>query len=170
MAYYKWILTFHIIALMSWMAMLFYLPRLFVYHVEHAEKKEFVEVVKIQELKIYKYIGLPAFWATLASGVSMILLDPQLLSSGGWLYAKFTVLIALTLYSFSLETYRLQLLNGTCTKDGKFFRAYNEIPTALAVLIVGYVITKSFSWAFTLITLGVLAMIMDVILDGRKKA
>ena len=69
MDHYKWILAFHIIALMSWMAMLFYLPRLFVYHVEHAEKKEFVEVVKIQEYKIYKYIGLPAFWATLANHV-----------------------------------------------------------------------------------------------------
>lgn len=51
-----------------------------------------------------------------------------------------------------------------------FFRAYNEVPTALAILIVGYVITKSFLWAFTLITLGIFAMIIDVILDGKKKA
>jgi putative membrane protein len=99
----------------------------------------------------------------------MIIADPQLLSSGGWIYAKFTVLIALTLYSFSLEKYRLQLADGTCTKDGKFFRAYNEVPTALAILIVGYVVTKSFSWAFTLITLGIFAMIIDIILDGKKK-
>lgn len=167
--HYKWLLAFHVIALMSWMAMLFYLPRLFVYHVEHAEKKAFVEVVKIQEYKIYKYIGLPAFWATLASGLGMILADPQLLSSGGWIYAKFTVLIALALYSFSLEKYRLELAHDTCTKSGKFFRAYNEVPTALAILIVGYVVTKSFSWAFTLITIGIFAMIIDVILDGKKK-
>ena len=167
--HYKWLLAFHVIALMSWMAMLFYLPRLFVYHVEYAHKQEFVDVVKIQEYKIYKYIGLPAFWATLASGLGMILADPQLLSSGGWIYAKFTVLIALTLYSFSLEKYRLQLANGTCIKSGKFFRAYNEVPTALAILIVGYVVTKSFSWAFTLITIGIFAMIIDVILDGKKK-
>ncbi|AFL67432.1 CopD family protein [Sulfurospirillum barnesii] len=169
MDYYKWVLAFHVMAFLSWMAMLFYLPRLFVYHVEYAEKKGFVEVVKIQEYKIYTYIGLPAFWATLASGLLMIALDTQLLSSGGWIYAKFAVLIILALYSFSLEKYRLELANGTCTKSGKFFRAYNEVPTALAILIVGYVITKSFSWAFTLITLGVLAMIMDVILDGKEK-
>lgn len=149
--------------------MLFYLPRLFVYHVEYAEKREFVEVIKIQEYKLYKYIGLPAFWTTLASGLMMIVLDPQLLSSGGWLYAKFTVLIALILYSFSLEKYRLELEKGTCIKNGKFFRAYNEVPTALAILIVGYVITKNFSWAFTLIVLGIFAMIIDVILDGKKK-
>jgi len=154
---------------MSWMAMLFYLPRLFVYHVEYADKKEFVEVIKIQEYKLYKYIGLPAFWTTLASGLMMIVLDSQLLTSGGWLYAKFTALIVLILYSFSLEKYRLELENGTCTKNGKFFRAYNEVPTALAILIVGYVVTKTFSWAFTLIVIGVFAMIIDVILDGKKK-
>ncbi|WP_333804267.1 protoporphyrinogen oxidase HemJ [Sulfurospirillum sp.] len=169
MEYYKWVLAFHIVALMSWMAMLFYLPRLFVYHVEYAQKKEFVEVAKIQEYKLYKYIGLPAFWATLVSGLTMIHLDNQLLSSGGWIYAKFTVLIILTLYSFSLEKYRLALAEGTCTKDGKFFRAYNEVPTALAILIVGYVLTKSFSWAFTLIVIGVFAMVIDVILDGKKQ-
>ena len=56
MEYYSWILTFHVVSFMSWMAMLFYLPRLFVYHVENIDKKEFVEVVKIQEYKIYKYI------------------------------------------------------------------------------------------------------------------
>ncbi len=169
MEYYKWVLAFHVMAFLSWMAMLFYLPRLFVYHVEHAEKKSFVDVVKIQEYKMYKYIGLPAFWATLASGLLMIILDTQLLNSGGWIYAKFAVVLALALYSFSLEKYRLELANGTCMKSGKFFRAYNEVPTALAVLIVGYVITKSFSWAFTLITLGILAMIMDMILDGKEK-
>ena len=99
----------------------------------------------------------------------MIVLDPQLLSSGGWLYAKLTMLIVLILYSFSLEKYRLELENGTCPKNGKFFRAYNEVPTALAILIVGYVVTKSFSWAFTLIVIGIFAMIIDVILDGKKK-
>ena len=125
--------------------------------------------MKIQEYKMYTYIGLPAFWATLASGLFMIALDSQLLSSGGWIYAKFAVLFALILYSFSLEKYRLELANGTCTKSGKFFRAYNEVPTALSILIVGYVITKSFSWAFTLITLGIFAMIIDVILDGKEK-
>lgn len=169
MDYYQWVFAFHIISFMSWMAMLFYLPRLFVYHVEHAEKKEFVEVAKIQELKLYKYIGLPAFWATLVSGLTMLFLDPQLLSSGGWLYAKLTAVIALTWYSFSLDKYRIALADGTCTKSGKFFRAYNEVPTALSILIVGYVVFKTFSWAFTLITLGILAVIADVILDGRKK-
>lgn len=158
-----------IIAVMSWMAMLFYLPRLFVYHVEHVEKRacRSGKNPRVQNLQVHRsssFLGNPA------SGLSMIIADPQLLSSGGWIYAKFTVLIALTLYSFSLEKYRLQLADGTCTKDGKFFRAYNEVPTALAILIVGYVSSpKAFHGAFTLITLGIFAMIIDVILDGKKK-
>ena len=116
MQYYSWILTFHVMSFLSWMAMLFYLPRLFVYHVEHAEKKEFVEVVKIQEYKIYKYIGLPAFWATLGSGIAMLILNPILWSTGTWLHAKLIVLVFLTAYSFSLEYFRLSLANGKCTK------------------------------------------------------
>ena len=148
--------------------MLFYLPRLFVYHVEHAQNKEFVGVVKIQAYKLYVYIGIPAFWATLGSGIAMIFLNPSVLESGGWIYAKFTVLAVLILYSFSLEKYRLELQNDTCTKDGKFFRAYNEVPTMLSLLIVGYVISKTFSWAFTLITIGIFWMIIDIILDGKE--
>ena len=153
MEYYTWILTFHIVAVMSWMAMLFYLPRLFVYHVENIEKKEFVEVVKIQEYKIYKYIGAPAMWATIASGITMLTLNPILLdfNTNPWMYAKLFMLVLLVGYSFSLETYRKQLEDDSCTKSGKFFRMYNEMPTMLSILIVAYVITKSFSLLFSAI-------------------
>lgn len=170
MEYYTWILTFHVMAMISWMAMLFYLPRLFVYHVENNEKKEFVEVVKIQEYKIYKYIGVPAMWATIASGSLMLYLNPFLLSSeaGGWMHAKLAVLVILIAYSFSLEKYRKQLENDSCKKSGKFFRMYNEIPTMLSILIVGYVITKSFSIIFSIITIALFAYIGYVIMKPKK--
>ena len=90
MEYYNWILAFHVMSLISWMAVLFYLPRLFVYHTEHAGNAGFVEVVKIQEYKIYHYIGVPAMWATILSGGAMIALNPGLFQSGGWLHAKLT--------------------------------------------------------------------------------
>ena len=171
MQYYTWLLTFHVMAMMSWMAMLFYLPRLFVYHVENIDKKEYVEVVKIQEYKIYKYIGAPAMWATIASGAIMLYLNPFILSfdAGGWMYAKLTALLFLIHYSFSLEKYRKQLENNTCTKSGKFFRMYNEMPTMLAILIVGYVITKSFSIIFTAITIILFAYISYVIMKPKKE-
>ena len=170
MEYYTWVLTFHVVAFMSWMAMLFYLPRLFVYHVENIEKKEFVEVVKIQEYKIYKYIGAPAMWATIASGITMLALNPILLdfNTNPWMYAKLFMLLILVGYSFSLETYRKQLENDSCTKSGKFFRMYNEMPTMLAILIVGYVITKSFSLLFTAIIVVLFAYISYAIIKPKK--
>lgn len=168
MEYYSWILTFHVMSFMSWMAMLFYLPRLFVYHVEHADKSEFVEVVKIQEYKIYKYIGLPAFWATLLSGAAMLIINPILFESGEWLYAKLTVVALLTAYSFSLEYYRVQLENDECTQSGKFFRAYNEVPTLLSILIVTYVVVKTFSLLFTSITVAFFAFVIYMIFQQPK--
>ena len=170
MEYYTWILTFHIMAMMSWMAMLFYLPRLFVYHVENIEKKEFVAVVKIQEYKIYKYIGLPAMWATIISGITMIILNPILLDfqTSFWMYAKLTTLVILVYYSFSLEKYRKELDNNTCKKSGKFFRMYNEMPTMLSILIVGYVITKTFSILFTAIVILLFAYISYIIMKPKR--
>ena len=170
MEYYTWILTFHVVAIMSWMAMLFYLPRLFVYHVENIQKKEFVEVVKIQEYKIYKYIGAPAMWATVFSGVAMLSLNSNLLnfSSNPWMAAKLFCLLLLVLYSFSLEKYRKELEFDKCTKSGKFFRMYNEMPTMLSILIVAYVITKSFSLLFSAIIILLFAYISYVIMKPKK--
>lgn len=153
MEYYLWIVIFHIMAMMSWMAMLFYQPRLYVYHTEHKNKKDFVDVVEIQEYKMYQYIGVPAMWATVLSGIFMLYLRPDLLQGDGWMHAKILVVIILMAYSFSLEYYRKKLKEGNYSRSGNFFRAYNEVPTVLSILIVGYVVTKTFSILFTLITL-----------------
>ncbi len=166
--YYLPVLAFHVIAVLSWMAMLFYLPRLFVYHQEHSEKEQFVEVVKIQESKIYKIIGAPAMWATIASGTVMIIMNPELLKQG-WFHAKLSMLILLIAYSFSLEYYRKQLENGTCTKSGKFFRAYNEVPTVLAILIVTFVIMRSVPIYFSIGITLFFAFIMYKIMTPKKR-
>ena len=172
MDYYLWIVVFHVMAFMSWMAMLFYQPRLYVYHTEHKNKPDFVEVVKIQEYKMYKYIGLPAMWATVISGVWMLYLRPDLLQGDGWMHAKILVVLVLMAYSFSLEYFRVQLERKNYTKSGNFFRAYNEVPTVLSLLIVGYVITKTFSFSFTFITLAigvfVIYRVMKQIPKGAK--
>lgn len=165
--YYLPILTFHIISVLSWMAMLFYLPRLYVYHQENSEKKEFVEIIKIQEYKLYKYIGMPAMWTTIISGITMIILNPQLMQHG-WFHAKLTAVILLITYSFSLEYYRKQLENDTCTKSGKFFRAYNEVPTILAILIVTFVIMKSIPIIFSVAITLFFGFIMFMIMKPKK--
>ncbi|AXX91093.1 hypothetical protein CPU12_10470 [Malaciobacter molluscorum LMG 25693] len=170
LSYYLWIVIFHIMAVLSWMAMLFYQPRLYVYHTEHKNKPDFVEVVKIQEYKMYKYIGLPAMWATIISGILMIILRPDLLNlNDPWLYAKLFFAGILVVYSFSLEHFRKRLEMGIYPKSGNIFRAYNEVPTVLSLLIVGYVITKTFSLAFTLITLLIGAFIIYKVLKQTPK-
>ena len=139
---HNWIVWFHIISLVSWFAALFYLPRLFVYHSENIDNEGFVKVVKIMEMKIYKYIGLPAMWATILSGAY---LSYEIGFSGNaWLHAKILLVVILMGYFFSLGLYRKQFLNNTCEKSGKFFRVYNEVPTLLLLVIVFLVIFKPF--------------------------
>jgi putative membrane protein len=142
MQYYNWILAFHIMSVISWMAMLFYLPRLFVYHAENINNKGFVEVVKIQEHKLYYFIGAPAFWASVLSGATMIALNPEMFKSGMWLHIKLSAAILMILYHFSLRYFLIKFKNDSCKKSGKFFRFYNEIPTILMIIIVIMAVVK----------------------------
>lgn len=139
---YNWILWFHIISLVSWFAALFYMPRLFVYHAENIDNEGFVKVVKVMEMKIYKYIGLPAMWATLISGA--YLAYEIGFGGNGWLHVKILLVLILMGYFFSLGYYREKFLKDECKKSGKFFRAYNEVPTILLLIIVALVIIKPF--------------------------
>lgn len=138
---YQWMVWFHILSLISWFAVLFYLPRLFVYHAENAQNAGFVEVIKVMEMKIYKYIGVPAMWATVLSG---LYLAYELGFSGGWLHVKIFFVLILMAYFFSLGYFREKFLSDSCHKSGKFFRMYNEVPTILLMIIVGMVILKPF--------------------------
>jgi len=165
--YYMPLLAFHIISVLSWMAMLFYLPRLYVYHQENQDKKEFLDIVKIQEFKLYKYIGAPAMWATVASGISLLYINFDLFNQG-WMKAKLVLIVILVAYSISLEFFRKKLENDQCKKDGKFFRAYNEVPTILAILIVTFVILKSIPIYFTIAITSFFLFIMYMIVRKKK--
>ena len=143
MAYYNWILAFHVMSFISWMAMLFYQPRLYIYHREHEKNGAcFTDVIKIQEEKLYRIIGVPALWATLLSGLAMIYLNPELFKTGVWLYIKLAAVLLLIVYHFSLGYFKKRLALGKCHKSGKFFRFYNEIPTLLMIIIVIMVVIK----------------------------
>ena len=139
---YNWIVWFHIISMVSWFAALFYLPRLFVYHAENIANTRFVEVIKVMEMKIYKYIGLPAMYSTLITG--LYLAYEYGFSGNGWIHAKIFLVVILMAYFFSLGYFRKKLLADECIKNGKFFRFYNEVPTVLLMIIVGLVIFKPF--------------------------
>lgn len=168
MEYYTWVLTFHMMAVLSWMAFLFYQPRLYVYHAEYMDKKDYTDIVEIQEEKMYRIIGIPAMWASILSGIIMIYLNPYLIEQD-WMIAKIVVLVFLVWYTFTLKSYMLQLKAKTCTKSGNFFRASNEVPTILSLLIVGYVIVKTFSILFTIITLVLGAYIVYKVFNQKAK-
>ena len=139
---FEWILWFHVISFISWFAVLFYLPRLYVYHAENIENRGFVEVVKIQEMKLLKYIGVPSMWSTIVTG--SYLAYSIGLSGNAWLHAKIFLVVLLVIYFYSMEKYRVEFLEDRCTKSGKFFRIYNEIPTILMMIIVAMVVIKPF--------------------------
>ncbi|HIE58985.1 MAG TPA: protoporphyrinogen oxidase HemJ [Persephonella sp.] len=141
---YLFIKALHIISVISWMAVLFYLPRLFVYHVENKDNKEFVKVVKVMEYKLHKFIGIPAFWGTLITGILMIALNPEIFKTGLWIHIKLTLALLLIAYYIHLSVLRKQLETDQCKKSGKFFRIYNEVPTILMILIVLLVILRPF--------------------------
>ncbi|MCI5968715.1 protoporphyrinogen oxidase HemJ [Helicobacter sp.] len=141
---FYYVKIFHIISFVSWMAMLFYLPRLFVYHAEHIENKGFVEVVKTQEQKLFNFVGYPALIATLISGAWLLLLEPSFLKGQGWMHAKILLVVLLVAYHFSLYRYMVAFRENRCFKSGKFFRFYNEVPTLVLILIVILVILKPF--------------------------
>ncbi len=144
MEYYNWILAFHVMSFTSWMAMLFYLPRLFIYHREHSDNVAFGKIVEIQEYKLYAYIGVPAMWATIISGAFMLYLNPAIFQSGGWMHTKLLFLSFLIAYSFSLNSIRKKLIDNPEYKSGKYFRFYNEVPTLLMIAIVIMVVIKPF--------------------------
>ncbi|WP_261545329.1 protoporphyrinogen oxidase HemJ [Campylobacter lari] len=142
--WYLWIKMVHYLAFVSWMAGLFYLPRLFVYHTEHKDNKGFVEVVKIQERKLYFYIQTPAMIVTLISGSLMLHANKALMVGSGFMHAKLTCALLLIIYHLQNYYYYRQLQNDTCKKSGKFFRAYNEIPTILFIVIAIMMVVRPF--------------------------
>lgn len=136
----KWI---HILAVISWMAGIFYLPRLFVHHVESAPDNAY-PVFEMMEEKLLRIIMTPAMIVTWLTGI-LIALSPAVdLSSDFWLHAKFLMVIAMSAFHGFCGKWRKQLAAGTCTHSGRFFRIMNEVPTVLLLVIVGLVVFKPF--------------------------
>lgn len=133
---YGYVKVFHIVSLICWLAALFYLPRLFVYHSENATNEAFTKVAKVQESRLMLTIGYPAMVTTLLSGVTLIMLNPAVFTSGIWLHIKLTLVILLVIYHFVCDFYRKQFARDTHPHSAKFFRIFNEIPTILLIAIV----------------------------------
>ena len=134
--------SLHLIAIVSWMAGLLYLPRIFVYHVENNEKKEAVNIFVIMEKKLYFYIMYPAMFFSWIFGLVLISITGFYSLSFLWLKLKLIFVILLTIYHLYLGKCIRELKENTNQKSSKFFRIFNEIPTILLILIVFIVIFK----------------------------
>ena len=134
--------SLHLIAVISWMAGLLYLPRIFVYHVENKEKKEATEIFEVMERKLFFYIMRPAMIFTWIFGLILIYLNGIEIFSQLWMQIKIILVILLSAYNDYLGKCLTSLKNNSNTKSSKFFRIINEIPTILLILIVFIVIFK----------------------------
>lgn len=140
---YPWSKTIHILAVISWMAGLFYLPRLYVYHVERAPEVAGVEPIFFtMEEKLMKVIMRPAMLTAWAFGLIMVVTPGVVDWSWLWPWTKGLSVIAMTWFHFWLETRRKAFLSGSNTLTGRQYRMMNEVPTILMVVIVASVIFK----------------------------
>ena len=142
MNYYLLFKSLHLIAVISWMAGLLYLPRIFVYHVENSEKKETTEIFEVMERRLYFYIMRPAMILSWFFGIILIYINGIDIFSELWMHIKLSLVILLTIYHEYLGICLKSLKLKTNTKTSKFFRIINEVPTILLILIIIIVIFK----------------------------
>lgn len=133
----------HLIAMVCWFAGIFYLPRLFVYHAMSDDRIS-QERFAIMERKLYRGIMTPAMLATWLFGLSMVLTNWQIYKTQGWLHAKLTLVILLTLYHLACGNYRLKLANNPKLKTHTFWRWFNEVPVFVLLGVVFLAVLKPF--------------------------
>ena len=139
---YLIIKSLHLIAVISWMAGLLYLPRIFVYHVENYEKKETTDIFEIMEKRLYNFIMRPAMLFAWIFGIVLIYINGLDTLANLWMQIKLVLVIILSIYHEYLGKCLMHLKNRTNTKTAKFYRYINEVPTILLILIVFVVIIK----------------------------
>ena len=141
MNFYLLFKSLHLIAVISWMAGLLYLPRIFVYHSE-AEHDSQKQIFKIMEKRLYNFIMMPAMLLSWIFGVILIHNLGFSIFSELWMQIKTISVIILTYYHFTLGKFISEFALENNQKTSKFFRIYNEIPTILLIVIIFAVIFK----------------------------
>ena len=136
MNYYLLFKSLHLIAVISWMAGLLYLPRIFVYHVENSERKETTEIFEIMEKSLYFYIMRPAMIFSWLFGIILIYINGIEIFSQLWMHIKLGLVVLLTIYHEYLGVCLKSLKSNNNTKTSKFFRVINEVPTIILIFII----------------------------------
>ncbi len=142
---YPWIKSLHVISVIAWMAGLFYMPRLFVYHVESVGMEgETAKLFQTMEVRLLRAIMNPAMIAAWTFG-GLLIATPGIVDwSFVWPWTKAGAVLAMTWFHHWLGRRRKEFLNGTQTLTGRQYRLMNEVPTLLLVIIVFSVIARPF--------------------------
>ena len=139
---YLWLKALHIIAVISWMAGMLYLPRLFVYHTAAKPGSEQSGTFKVMERRLLKFIMMPAMIVTWLVGIVLVLQGHWLTAS--WFHAKFVLVFAMTILDGYLRLWAADFRFDRNRRTQKFYRIVNEIPTILMIAIVVLVTVKPF--------------------------
>ena len=142
MNFYLLFKSLHLISVISWMAGLLYLPRIFVYHAQNSSEKKTSEIFKTMERKLFFYIMTPAMILSWIFGVILIHSIGFQQIGQTWLILKIILVIFLTLYHFYLGKIVAQFKIDQNKHSHKYYRIINEIPTLLLILIVFVVVFK----------------------------
>ena len=133
--------SLHLIAVISWMAGLLYLPRIFVYHSEASHESQ-KDVFKTMERKLYNYIMMPAMMLSWLFGILLIHSLGFTIFTELWMQVKTVLVVILTYYHFLLGKYLNDFAIGSNKKTSKFFRIMNEVPTIILIVVVFVVVFK----------------------------
>ena len=133
--------SLHLIAVISWMAGLLYLPRIFVYHAE-AEHDSQRSIFKVMERKLYNYIMMPAMLLSWLFGILLIHSLGLTVFSELWMQVKTALVLLLTLYHFLLGKYLNDFATNDNEKSSKYYRIINEVPTLILIVVVFVVVFK----------------------------
>lgn len=141
-----WVKALHIIAVVTWFAALFYLPRLFVYHTQALQEGDAVGArrFEIMERKLYRGIMTPSMIAVVLLGFIALKMNYEYYISQHWMHVKLLLVLLLVAYHFICNTYRNKLAAQTNVRSEKFFRAFNEIPVFFLLAIVILVVVRPF--------------------------
>ena len=140
---YPWLLAFHVISVIAWMAGMFYLPRLYVYHAMTMPGSETAETFKVMEHKLLRIIVNPAMMASWIFALLMVWANPGLFSQG-WFHGKLLLVILMTALHSVYAIWRRQFAADANTRSHRFYRIANEIPTLLMIGIVILAVVKPF--------------------------
>jgi protoporphyrinogen IX oxidase len=139
-----WFKALHVMALIAWMAGLFYLPRLFVYHCQVAPHSPESERFKVMERKLLRQIMTPAMLCTVLFGILLALTPGTVDWHAGWWYTKIAAVLGLAGFHGACAGWRRGFEQDRNTRSERFYRAANEIPTVLMMIVVIMVIVRPF--------------------------